>query len=659
MLIPRTIRLLLPAAVLALATPSYCQPAESLPPTQGNAADVDKANTDGSTGSRKLTAADYQAYINLWASGSAYEDWQENVLRRRPGNASNLQATVSGTTVALTWTPGGPAMVAGTTTQYLTRDGTVIAQLAPTVSSHTDQSVSNGSHTWIITSRNVTTAPYAGTYAPLGTPPSVTATVGSNPPPPSGSGWTDISLPSGALRFHVASSGSDTNAGTEAAPLKTIQAGYAKLRDGQPDQLLLKCGDSWTLTSTISLTKASGFAASKYMVIGSYGTGARPKIIGNLPQGNGDTNIFSASGKRGIAFVGIDFSGNGTIQQNAFQMFGCSDILWEDCCFHDIHRGIAFQQSGARPIVHRNVVYNIRSNGCNGTNCPQFCYFDLATDWKFTENFFDQCGIAGSMYSRTCYFQDNCGPGVFRGNVVARGQGDGGVQVRAGGTVVDNLFLRIPIASYTGNNGVTNEIAYNVVLESGDIGPGNLARGRGLHFNGQTNCHDNVLGYNTGTGWGSVHGIYANGASGSILRNFIFNWTRRPGDGGQGDTNEAQGILIDSGTFTVSNNRVFNLNPGIVMEPRGSVSGSGNQYWTPAGSLGGDFRPNSTFAGWTKLGSQQPDPNLRALLPGGSIDTYAALIRGQSKQTWRDDLMAANVNRTIRAAVGVAEPVQP
>ena len=70
------------------------------------------------------------------------------------------------------------------------------------------------------------------------------------------------------------------------------------------------------------------------------------------------------------------------------------------------------------------------------------------------------------------------------------------------------------------------------------------------------------------------------------------------------------------------------------------------------------IRPNATMAGWASV-TQPADPNLRALLPGGSIDAYAAKLRLQSKASWDDALMADRVNATIRAAVGVAQPANP
>src|SRR5438045_1146272 len=79
--------------------------------------------------------------------------------------------------------------------------------------------------------------------------------------------------------------------------------GLSGLRDGQPDQVLLKCGDTWTLSDQITLTKSAN-SATQYMVLGSYGAGPRPKI--RTPS----HGIFGGNSapRNGFAIVGIDLA---------------------------------------------------------------------------------------------------------------------------------------------------------------------------------------------------------------------------------------------------------------------------------------------------------------------------------------------------------------
>src|ERR1041385_8421933 len=60
-------------------------------------------------------------------------------------------------------------------------------------------------------------------------------------------GWTVVQPSSGTIIYYVSSSqGDDANPGTSsAAPLRTVGAAVARLRDGKPDWLLFKRGDVW------------------------------------------------------------------------------------------------------------------------------------------------------------------------------------------------------------------------------------------------------------------------------------------------------------------------------------------------------------------------------------------------------------------------------
>src|SRR3954462_5008328 len=85
------------------------------------------------------------------------------------------------------------------------------------------------------------------------------------------SGFTVIGPSADSKVIYVSSSqGNDGNAGTSVnAPVKTIAKGKSLLRNGMPDQMLLKKGDAWY--ESIGTGGLSGRAADEPMVIGSYG----------------------------------------------------------------------------------------------------------------------------------------------------------------------------------------------------------------------------------------------------------------------------------------------------------------------------------------------------------------------------------------------------
>jgi hypothetical protein len=98
----------------------------------------------------------------------------------------------------------------------------------------------------------------------------------------SGSGEGSDYVGAGTRKIYVSTSGNDSNTGTQASPKQTLVGGSALLRGGSPDWLLLKRGDKWTDESfgpdNNGFLNRSGQDADNPMIIGAYGTGARPII---------------------------------------------------------------------------------------------------------------------------------------------------------------------------------------------------------------------------------------------------------------------------------------------------------------------------------------------------------------------------------------------
>jgi hypothetical protein len=90
-------------------------------------------------------------------------------------------------------------------------------------------------------------------------------------------GWSEFPLAAGARRVFVAADGDDANSGLdEGEPVRTILRGYALLRDGTGDQLLLRRGD--TFRSRTLRWRASG-KPSFPALIGSYGDASLPRPV--------------------------------------------------------------------------------------------------------------------------------------------------------------------------------------------------------------------------------------------------------------------------------------------------------------------------------------------------------------------------------------------
>lgn len=636
MLIPRIFKL-----ICLIPVTAYAQPPEALPAAPPEFSTVD-ANRDGN-----INAADFQAFQDAYPNAKQYAD---AVANSRPGQARTLAATVNGSTVTLTWTPGGNPTITGTITQYVTRNGSLVGSVAGNVQTYIDSNVPTGDHTWRIETRNVTTGGYGGTFAPAsGTPPAVTATVVTGTQP--SVGWTDLSLPTGAIAVYVSSStGSDTAAGTQSAPMRSVNAGYARLRDGFPDQLLLKCGDTWTEAGQFQITKGAG---SGYQVIGSYGTGPRPKITFTGPA----TGFYGENrGKRGVAFVGLELAGSNQQYTNAVTMMGWNDVLVEDCYFHHLATGVVIQDLPDRPQrfkLRRNIMAEIRFPSSSDTARAQGIYIGGADQWLMEGNVFYRVGVPGSTQSRPVYIHESCTRGTFRDNTFIEAVAEA-YQVRPGGTVHNNLSIRCPIGAFVGNDSPgRSDVRYNVVIESGDISAVHR-RGIGIHVAGAADIRDNFVGYNTGTGWGTVFAFTLSAGS-TFTGNTVWDWSRTPGDGAPGESREGSGIYMGSGTgtLTASGNRITQVRPGLIGWFGSQViTGTGNQYYQAPGSLA-VWWGSPTPTGWSNV-SLPPDPQCKVPeVTGMSYAAYVAECLKQSKQNWRVEYTSDWFNDKVRQRAGV------
>lgn len=628
MLIWNRLRLLIPASLMALAVPSYAQ--FSTPPKPP---EVDKCNFDGSTGWPPLTSNDFQAFMNAYAVGNA---WVENVTMNSPQPVSGLSGSVQGQTVRLSWTNGAkPQSII-----IVERNGQAVAQLGGATQTW-DHSPGPGDHTYRITPGQAVGA-YLYPPVPGSVNPSVTVTVAGSPPTPS-TGWTDTSLPSGRTAIHVSTSGSDTNLGTAAQPLRTHSAALARVAANSGDQILFKAGDTFSFATAWDITK--GGTSTQYLVIGSYGTGARPRLQ------------FSGSGLQiqapNVAIVDLEIAGTNATDTSGIIALDKANVLIEGCWVRNFRDNIVIHSVGSNRIpgvkIRRNVITDAKQS--TGERA-QGVYVGNLDGWIIEENVFDRCGIVGSMFSRPVYVHESCSRGTYRGNIMGRSPAEG-VQVRPGGTVEDNLVLRCPIGMFVGNDVAgTNSVKRNMVLESGDINTTDR-RGVGIDSAGQQDTALNIVAYNTGTGWGSVQGLVIKGG-GTATDNYVWDWTRDPALGGPGSTDDSQGINIEGGggTLNLSRNVVHQVRRGMVARRLSgpTVTGTGNVYSGDPATAGSLFY--GAVGTWSQ-GTRPADPQLRSMLPGGGIDAFMDGARLQSKANWRIEYTAADVNARARQRVGL------
>lgn len=296
--------------------------------------------------------------------------------------------------------------------------------------------------------------------------------------------------PQGLAVYVSASSGSDGNDGrTPSTPKRTIAAGAAMLRHGAPDWLLLKRGDIFR-GETLGQWKKSGSSSTDRMVLSSYGVGERP-IVDTGRSGAMWTNGGGGSPETidYLALIGIDFipgayDGRGECVGLQFLQPG-SHLLIDDCGLRGYSTNLVLQGWGGRlrnVRIRRCLVADAATVHEAGGGHPQGLYAwgvdGLSIrDCVFTHNgwsrFLPDTGGA-DIFSHNLYIDNGCTEVQVVGNLIADASSHG-LQLRCGGLVEGNLFLRNPIHCLVGGGnapeaeGVPCFVSENVFLEGRDI----------------------------------------------------------------------------------------------------------------------------------------------------------------------------------------------
>lgn len=507
-------------------------------------------------------------------------------------------------------------------------------------------------------------------------------------------GWT-IFTPSADTRmvYVSSSSGNDKNDGlSPQTPKNTLAEAVALLRHGFPDWLLLQRGDVW-LTS-LGQWKKSGRSADEPMLVSSYGSAPSRPLLRTGAKGGIWTHGGGGSPATidNLALVGLHFTADG--YDGSGDCVGAqllqpgSHVLIEDCKFEGYGINLVFQGLDDRHSdfkLRRSVIvdaYAIHDIGGHS----QGLYANAVDGLLIEENVFDHNGwnenvpgAGADIYSHDLYIDNDNTSVEVHGNIIANASSHG-MQLRSGGTVINNLFARNSIALSVGggNNpaptGVTATVRGNVILDGKDIDAGE-PRGWGMWFGNIASglVSLNVIANNT---LGTQPKMIAldgefEGDSGPTIgvhdlklnKNILFNW-----GGGvlvKGSSSQITGIEL------VDNDLQETIWPSALLEhPTGSstasVHSSDNQF----------FAALAPFTAWTEVelvphpldywfslvgdgtsvieqvAYDDPERSLadyNATLGGpASFGAFMAEVRLQSKSNWRPEYTAAMVNRYIR-----------
>ncbi len=509
-----------------------------------------------------------------------------------------------------------------------------------------------------------------------------------------GDGWTTFTASSDTRMVYVSSSaGNDQNDGlTPTTPKRSLAAGEALMRNSFPDWLLLARGDVWH--ESLGHWKLSGRSQAEPMLVSTYGASAERPL---LQTGASDGIWTNGSGGSpatidDLALVGLHFHADGYTGGGdcigARMLQPSSHFLIEDCEFEGYGDNLVFQGYGGRHSdfrLRRSVIvdaYAIHAIGGHSQGLYAYAVDGLLIE----ENVFDHNGwnehVAGAgadVFSHDLYIDNDNTSVVVRGNIIANASSHG-MQLRPGGSAVNNLFVRDSIALSVGggNNpeagGVTADVRGNVIVDGKDI-DATHPRGWALWFANILSGHVafNVVANNTlGTQPNliTIDGAYV-GDTGptlgvhdlSIVSNVFYDW---------GGSLLAAGNSTQLSRIDVANNDEQNaIWPTSLLEcPVGSgtsaFKSSSNRFFCQLVPLGAwteiDFVPHPIDYWFSLVGdatsvAQQvtyPDPTRSPAsynaLQGGtfSLDAFLSEARKQSFANWRPAYTAAQVNRYIR-----------
>jgi len=190
-------------------------------------------------------------------------------------------------------------------------------------------------------------------------------------------GWTVLTPSADSRIIYVSSSaGLDTNDGlSQATPRQTIDSARRLLRDGFPDWLLLKSGDTFVAGNFGLWT--SGRSIAEPQVLGSYGTGPRPILQESSLQYNGGGKPETAPWQfmviRDLDFRG-NHVGNPANVSNNYAMLILEEtqhMLIEGNSFSGYRGAINIQQSPTRNGPNGNLTFR-RNTVCNNVTSGVF-----------------------------------------------------------------------------------------------------------------------------------------------------------------------------------------------------------------------------------------------------------------------------------------------
>lgn len=489
------------------------------------------------------------------------------------------------------------------------------------------------------------------------------------------SGWTVVGKSSDTRVIYVsASAGNDRNSGlSSSAPVKSLSKAKSLVRAGKPDWMLLKRGDAWT--ERLGTWTKSGRSASEPMLIGAYGSGARPLLRTGKDTGF-NTNGYNVDN---VAIIGLSFHAHtadpyssaytGKAYNAGLRIIGQSDnLLIEDCAFdaYDTNINVGPWKGNPRNItIRRSVITDAMGSGIYATGVAGLRVEQSVLDHNGWNEKTNVDGVSHNLY-----IQPSVTNVVVDGNIIARA-GSHGVQARGGGRITNNLFYANGIGLSFGlvhgveakAGGVSGAIDGNVFLGTRRITrPG---RGWGIAIeigntkrDGNTTIANNVFAHGGASQNPAIHLGYGSGIKNAsqtvglndvtIANNVVYDWHHAIGmksdfvAGGKG-LKALNDLVVRDNQFQnpYGTRHVVHASPISKAEEKWS----NNTYHDETSSSGWFVvgRSTTSLSTWrSKLESTARSKKLAYVAPNRTLETYAgATLSGTGSKTASGFLTAA------------------
>lgn len=504
-------------------------------------------------------------------------------------------------------------------------------------------------------------------------------------------GWSQFPLHASAKQVYladVASGGDDGNSGlTPELPKATPSAAYALLTHQSGDQLLVKKGSDFGLG--FGQWKKSGLSADYPMLIGTYGSGARPIFqTGNAyflftSGGGGSPSTIDFLAITDIEATAQSYTGNGSGDVHGVSFaIASAAITIEGCRFTNFTNGINFTGAHAG-----HASFRIRRNDCSLNFATTGAvghgiYLGNAQDlWIVEENICDSNSISPNETEMRhgIYMPEgsNGTYGILRGNTSSRNAATG-FNLRVGGTTENNLSLQNAVSFYQAGISSPGVAAYpcyfrwNVALDGANI----EGSGRGHAFTFEDwlggECKHNIFAHNsTGSapaGFTLQSGTFTNV---EVDDNILFNW--EGGSAIQATAAQLAGTtwsriqidLVVRTDFAITWNSLVDAQAMLHSSNRYyRQGGSSTPIWAGGSRTINDWRTLTSDPALSGAANSYPDPNRTIAtymqnvvgVPGGTLADFVAGARANRKGAWDARYTAEAVNYYIREGYGTVQP---